>query len=87
VTAVIPARIRIFSDATIRVVTGLSRTTRWRRRQRGNMGADVVRFMQQQRTEAGLPALDEKDILDALVAVEDARLAERAENTVNQKAA
>ena len=44
--------------------------------------------MQQQRTEAGLPELPEQDILVALTAVEDARIAERAaEHTVNQKAA
>lgn len=71
----IPARVRIFSDDTIKQITGLSRTTRWRRKQCGKLGLDVVRYVQADRAEAGLPALseaEEADILAALVAVEDA---------------
>ena len=77
----IPARVRIFSIATIIEVTGWSRTSLWRRKQRGRMGTDVVGFVQRQRANEGLPALSpeaEQDLLTALVAVEDARAAKAA---------
>lgn len=72
----IPATIRVFSTNTIIKVTGWSRTVLWRRDLRGRLGVDVVRFVQQQRANEGLPALSEKevkDLLAALVAVEDER--------------
>lgn len=52
------------------------------------MGEDIVRYLQEQRAEADLPPLSEeaeKDILNALVAVEDARCAKLAEGAVNQR--
>lgn len=78
----IPARIRSFSVPTIKEVVGMSRTSLWRRKQRGRLGMDVVRFLQEQRAAAGLPALTpeaEEDVLFALAAVEDARLAKATE--------
>ena len=46
-TIVIPARIRSFSVPTIKEVVGMSRTSLWRRKQRGRLGMDVVRFLQE----------------------------------------
>jgi hypothetical protein len=76
---VIPARVRSFSITTIMQVTGWSRTSLWRRKQRGRLGVDVINFVQRQRANEGLPALSpeaEQDLLTALVAVEDAHAAE-----------
>jgi hypothetical protein len=72
----IPARVRAFSIPAIKQVVGLSRTTLWRKKQRGRLGVDVVRFVQDQRKTDGLPPLSEEEVaelLAALVAVEDAR--------------
>ena len=80
-TAVIPARIRSFSIPTIKSVLGLSRTTLWRRKQRGRLGMDVVRFVQEQRAATGLPALTpdaEADLLAALATLEDERITKAA---------
>ena len=52
------------------------------------MGEDIVRYMQQQRAEADLPPLSpeaEQDILNALVAVEDARIAKLADGATNHR--
>jgi hypothetical protein len=72
----IPATIRTFSIPTIKQVVGMSRTTLWRRKQRGRLGVDVIRFMEEQRRQSGLPPLPPEaaeDVLTALAAVEDAR--------------
>lgn len=83
--SIIPARVRIFSDNTIQQITGLSRTTRWRRNQGGRLGLDVVEYVQKDRELRGLSPLPkdaEKDILIALVAVEDARIAKQSREGV-----
>jgi hypothetical protein len=85
VTAVISARIRNFSAPTICAITGISRTTLWRRRRNNNdaaqvatlsphpdggfTGEDVVRYMQQRRAEAGLAPLSEEAEADILNAL------------------
>lgn len=84
----IPAQFRRFSDYTVSKITGHSRTKRWRdRRQQdaratllpdpggGNIGHDIVAYLQALRAEAGLPALPEQDVLEAMVVIEDAWLA------------
>ena len=74
----IPPRIRSFSTATIEEVTGFSRTTMWRRRYLGRLGVDIIRFVQQNRADAGLPKLSrevEETILATLAKVEDERIA------------
>jgi hypothetical protein len=90
----ISARIRSFSIFTVVAVTGVSRTTLWRRREilplnpdGGFMGMDVVRYMQQRRTEAGLPPPDEEAILASLTAVEDARAAKAAKSVLEREVA
>ena len=99
----IPARTRIFSDRAVGIVTRTSRTTRWRKRKSrggnfpdpvrphekiiGHMGIDVVVYMQAMRAEAGLPPMDEADILVALVAAEDAVTLEKAAEAASRKAA
>ena len=78
----IPARVRVFSIDTIMQITGLSRTTLWRRNYRGRLGADVVGFIQKDRADAGIPPLTdvmEAEVLAALVSVEDAKIARNAE--------
>jgi len=81
---VIPARIRSFSTTTVEEVTGLSRTTLWRRKYTGRLGVDIIRFFQQDRTAAGLPKLAPdvvETILATLAKVEDDRIAKASEKT------
>ena len=94
----IPARIQIFSPRAVREVTGFSRTSQWRHRKSkggkfpdpvklherrsGNMGVDIVDFIQEIRADAGLPPAEEADILAALIAAEETIAAlERSRNT------
>ena len=88
----IPPRVRRFGDRTVGIVTKTSRTSRWRHRKSkggrfpnphpdgGYTGEAVVDYMQSCCVEADLPPLAEQDILDALVAVEEAIAAGDAAN-------
>lgn len=82
VTTLISPKIRSFSTTTVEQVAGWSRTTLWRRKYRGRLGTDVIGYIQSDRARCGLPALSDvevAEVLAALVAVEDARIAKAAE--------
>lgn len=78
----IPPRVRVFSVSTITEVSGCSRTKLWRRNWRGRMGADVLELIQKDRAENGVSPLSaemQEEVLAALAAVEDAKLARNTE--------
>ena len=78
----IPLRLKCFSGPAVRVVAGKSRTSIWRLALAGKFpkpelggghrGLDVVRAIQEDRAERGLPRIDELEILEALEAAETA---------------
>ena len=89
-------RLRKFRRSTIAEVFGTSRTSLWRLARKPDSefrtledwtGSDVVKLMQQRRTEAGLPLLDEMDILNALADTEDAVDRGKAQTAANLETA